>query len=137
MKRFDWRIVLISIGIFIVPPLAIPASGVLTEGITEYTYGFPFSWFSVYFSSRGGKAFLVQALSEPHSGIHISIISAVMNLLIIYIVLNAIVKVFGKNKPGKNTKNSPEPPPEKKGEPPTGPSDESDAQSKESSPPAD
>ncbi|MCI9575588.1 MAG: hypothetical protein HFJ84_02700 [Clostridiales bacterium] len=94
MKRFDWRIILISVAIFIIPPLAIPTRGVLTEGITTYVYGFPFSWFSIFFESRGGKAFLVQALSEPHSGISVSIVSAIMNLLIIYIVVNAVVKVF-------------------------------------------
>ncbi len=96
MKRFDWRILIVSVTIFLIPPLCIPARGVLTEDITSYVYGFPFSWFTVYFESRGGKAFLVQALMEQHEGISISIVSAILNLAIIYIVINAIITVFWK-----------------------------------------
>ncbi len=120
VKRFDWRIILISVAIFIIPPLAIPSRGVLTEGITSYVYGFPFSWFSIFFESRGGEAFLVQALLEPHSGISVNIISAIMNLLIIYIVVNAVIKVFvfkkrnhPEDKPPKDDSVSPDKPEEK------------------------
>lgn len=112
MKRFDWRIVLVSVAIFLIPPLCIPSRGVLTEEITSYVYGFPFSWFTVYFKSRGGKAFLVQTLFEENQGIAISILSAVLNLVIIYIAINAVVTVFWKKRHKLPPKHPPEPPAE-------------------------
>lgn len=146
MKQFDWRVFLASVAIFIIPPLAVPSRGVLAEGITSYVYGFPFSWFTVYFESRGGKAFLVQALSEPNHGVSVSILSAVLNLIIIYVVLHAIVTVFLKKRhsdsrhkhpaapdPQPESASAPAPEPESKPEPEkepvsVGQSDESDGQ---------
>lgn len=117
MKRFDWRIILLTVAIFIIPPLAIPSRGVLSEGITSYVYGFPFSWFTVYFQSRGGRVFLVQALSEPNHGVSVSILSAALNLVIIYAVLHAIVAVFLKKRRSEPPhKKPPEEPPEDSGQ---------------------
>lgn len=130
MKRIDWRIFLVSLAIFIIPPLAVPARGVLTDELTSYAYGFPFSWITVSFDSRGGKAFLVQVLFERHQGISVSILGAILNIVILYIAINAIVTVFWiKRRRDSKPKDPPAaPPPEERETVNAGQSNESNGQ---------
>ena len=95
VKRFDWRIILISVAIFTSLlschsfPVVLDTVGI--DLLCVWAFLFPgFLFFLILW--RGSV--LVQALLEPHSGISVNIISAIMNLLIIYIVVNAVIRVF-------------------------------------------
>ncbi len=96
MSWFDKRSAIIAPIVFLLPLFIYPVRGTSISNITTYTFGFPFAWFSVRFTARGGRLFLWQALAAPNQGIRIDIITAILNLIILYIIVQAILTVFIK-----------------------------------------
>ena len=98
MRWLDKRCVIATLILFVLPVFVYPVRGSIGHSITTYTYGFPFSWFSIHFTARGGRLFLWHALAVPNQGIEIDFITAILNLIILYIIVRAIINVFGKKK---------------------------------------
>ena len=106
MKWLSRRSLLITAILFLAPIFCYPVRGTLSNNITTYTYGFPFSWFSIHFTAHGGRVFFWQAIATPNQGIDIDFITAILNFIILYIIVRAIVNVFisrkkQKGKPAK------------------------------------
>ena len=142
MKRFNWKIGLVTVFFFVVPTLAIPHTGTMENDVLMFSYGFPFQWISVSFSARGGRAFLVQILSEPFQNLHFDFLTAVLNLIIIYAVLSSILHVFRPKwlrflRTNHTKKEDDPPPPVIPTLPTADKTDGPDEQSKECSPPAE
>ena len=106
MKWISGRSLLISAILFVAPIFCYPVRGTLSNNITTYTYGFPFSWFSVHFSARGGRAFFWQAITTQDGGIHIDFITAILNFIILYIVVRAVINVFTQKKKKRDDKKT-------------------------------
>lgn len=106
MKWLSRRSLLITAILFLAPIFCYPVRGTLSNNITTYTYGFPFSWFSIHFTAHGGRVFFWQAITTPNQGIDIDFITAILNFIILYIIVRAIVNVFisRKKKKGKSAK---------------------------------
>lgn len=98
MSWLDKRCLIVTSILFVLPIFVYPVRGSIGHSVTTYTYGFPFSWFSIHFTARGGRLFLWQALSVPNQGINIDFITAILNFIILYIIVRAIINVFGKKK---------------------------------------
>ena len=106
MKWINGRSFLISVVLFVAPIFCYPVRGTLSNNVTTYTYGFPFSWFSVHFTARGGRVFFWQAVTSQHQSIGIDFITAILNLIILYIVVQAVINVFiNRKKKKKGTEN--------------------------------
>lgn len=98
MKWLSRRSLLIAAILFVAPIFCYPVRGTLSNNITTYTYGFPFSWFSIHFTAHGGRVFFWQAISTPNQGFEIDFITAILNFIILYIVVRAIINVFSRKK---------------------------------------
>ena len=106
MKWLNGRSLLISAVLFIAPIFCYPVRGALSNNITTYTYGFPFSWISVHFSARGGRVFFWQAITSQDQGISIDFITAILNFIILYIVVRAVINVFSQKKKKRDDKKT-------------------------------
>ncbi|MDD5952776.1 MAG: hypothetical protein PUC32_03870 [Oscillospiraceae bacterium] len=106
MNWLSKRCIAISSVLFALPILVYPVRGSIGQNITTYTYGFPFPWFSVHFTARGGRLFLWQALSSPFQSFHIDFITAILNFIILYVAVRAIFIVFGQKKQAYHEKKS-------------------------------
>ena len=71
-----------------------PVSGTMTNGVTTYSYGFPSNWLSVRFDTQGGRLFGFELFGANIVGTNVSILTALLDLLVIYLVVTAFVKVF-------------------------------------------
>ena len=107
MRWISGRSLLISILLFVAPIFCYPVRGTLSNNITTYTYGFPFSWFSIHFTARGGRVFFWQAIASQHQGIEIDFITAILNFIILYIVVRAVINVFSQQKKKRDDKKTP------------------------------
>ena len=94
---FNWKTAIVSLVIFIVPIFFYPVSGTMTNGVTTYSYGFPSNWLSVQFDTQGGRLFGFELFGANIVGTNISILTALLDLLVIYLVVTAFVKVFWIN----------------------------------------
>lgn len=65
--------------------------------MTTYSYGFPSNWLSVRFDTQGGRLFGFELFGSDIVGTNISILTALLDLLVIYLVVTAFVKVFWIN----------------------------------------
>ena len=83
--------------IFVVPIFFYPVSGTMTNGVTTYSYGFPSNWLSVRFDTQGGRLFGFELFGAKIVGTNVSILTALLDLLVIYLVVTAFVKVFWIN----------------------------------------
>lgn len=97
MRFFNWKTAIVSLVIFIVPIFFYPVSGTMTNGVTTYSYGFPSNWLSVRFDTQGGRLFGFELFGANIVGTNISILTALLDLLVIYLVVTAFVKVFWIN----------------------------------------
>lgn len=97
MRFFNWKTAIVSLVIFIIPIFFYPVSGTMTNGVTIYSYGFPSNWLSVQFETQGGRLFGFELFGANIVGTNISILTALLDLLVIYLVLTAFVKVFWIN----------------------------------------
>lgn len=97
MRFFNWKTAIVSLVIFIVPIFFYPVSGTMTNGVTTYSYGFPSNWLSVQFDTQGGRLFGFELFGANIVGTNISILTALLDLLVIYLVVTAFVKVFWIN----------------------------------------
>lgn len=97
MRFFNWKTAIVSLIIFIVPIFFYPVSGTMTNGVTTYSYGFPSNWLSVRFDTQGGRLFGFELFGADIVGVDISYLTALLDLLVIYLVVTAFVKVFWIN----------------------------------------
>lgn len=97
MRYFHWKTAIVSVIIFVLPIFFYPVSGAMTDGVTTYSYGFPSKWLSLQFQNQGGRLFGFELFGAHIVGVDISILTALLDLLIIYFVLTAFVKVFWIN----------------------------------------
>ena len=97
MRFFNWKTAIASLVIFIVPIFFYPVSGTMTNGVTTQSYGFPSNWLSVQFDAQGGRLFGFELFGANIVGTNISILTALLDLLVIYLVVTAFVKVFWIN----------------------------------------
>ncbi len=97
MRYFHWKTVIVSILVFILPVFLYPVSGTMSNGVTTYSYGFPSPWLSLQFENRGGSLCGFEIFGSNIAGSNVSILTALLDLLIIYLVLAALVKVFWTN----------------------------------------
>ena len=95
MNWLNKRCLLIAAIFFVLPIFIYPVRGSIGHSITTYTYGFPFSWLSVHFTARGGRLFIWQALSSQPQGVQIDFITAILNFIILYVIIRALIIVFG------------------------------------------
>ncbi len=95
MRFFNWKTAIVSLVIFVVPIFFYPVSGTMTNGVTTYSYGFPSNWLSVRFDTQGGRLFGFELFGANIVGTNVSILTALLDLLVIYLVVTAFVKVFG------------------------------------------
>lgn len=98
MKWLNKQCLIIAAIIFVIPIFVYPVSGSIGHDITTYTFGFPFKWISIYFTAHGGRLFFIEALASDVQGIDFSIITAVLNFIILYICVRAIIVVFGQKR---------------------------------------
>ena len=98
MNWLNKRCLLIAAIFFVLPIFIYPVRGSIGHSITTYTYGFPFSWLSVHFTARGGRLFIWQALSSQPQGVQIDFITAILNFIILYVIIRALIIVFGRKK---------------------------------------
>ena len=96
MRFISKRCLLISAILFVVPIFVYPVSGSIGHDITTYTFGFPFKWISVHFTAHGGRLFFTEALASDPQSFDFAIITAILNFIILYIVVRAIIVVFGQ-----------------------------------------
>ena len=96
MKRLHIITAIIAILIFVVPIFVYPVRGTVEDGQTIFSYGFPFNWFSLYFESQSGRTFFTEALRMCGGHFHIDFITAILNLIILFIAVRAILVVFGR-----------------------------------------
>ena len=96
MKRLHILTAIIAILIFIVPIFVYPVRGTVENGQTIFSYGFPFKWFDLYFESESGRTFFTEALPMCGGHFHIDFITAILNLIILFIAVRAILVVFGR-----------------------------------------
>ena len=106
MKRLHSLTAIITILLFVVPIFVYPVRGGVEDGRAVFTYGFPFSWFSVYFDSQSGRTFFTEALRMSGGQIHIDFITAILNLIILFIAVRAILVVFGRQQQKRRQKAS-------------------------------
>ena len=97
MRFFNWKTAIVSLVIFVVPIFFYPVSGTMTNGVTTYSYGFPSNWLSVRFDTQGGRLFGFELFGANIVGTNVSILTALLDLLVIYLVVTAFVKVFWIN----------------------------------------
>ncbi len=97
MRFFNWKTAVVSLVIFIVPIFFYPVSGTMINGVTTYSYGFPSNWLSVQFENQGGRLFGFELFGAEIIGTNISVLTALVDLLVIYLVVTAFVKVFWVN----------------------------------------
>ena len=97
MRYFNWKTAIVSVVIFLLPVFFYPVSGSISNGVTTYSFGFPANWLTVWFDNRGGRLFGFELLISGVAGASFSILTAVLDLLIIYFVVTAFVKVFWIN----------------------------------------
>ena len=90
MKRLHILTAIITILLFVVPIFVYPVRGGVEDGRAVFTYGFPFSWFSVYFDSQSGRTFFTE----------------ILNLIILFIAVRAILVVFGRQQQKRRQKAS-------------------------------
>ena len=98
MNWLNKRCLLIAAIFFVLPIFIYPVRGSIGHSITTYTYGFPFSWLSVHFTARGGRLFIWQVLSSQPQGVQIDFITAILNFIILYVIIRALIIVFGRKK---------------------------------------
>lgn len=98
MRRINIRTALITVALFVVPLFLYPARGGIGSTTTVFTYGFPFSWFTVHFSAHGGRLILFQALAIQDQGVDVDIITAFLDLVILFFVIRAVWVVFGNQR---------------------------------------
>lgn len=98
MRWINKPALIIASFLFVLPVLVYPVRGIISNNVSTYTYGFPFAWFSVYYTAQTDRVFFWQALAEPNQGIHIDFITAILNFIILYIVMQAIIRVFWSKK---------------------------------------
>lgn len=106
MRWLDKRCVIVTAILFVLPVFIYPVRGSIGHSITTYTYGFPFSWISLHFTARGGRLFFWQAILSADQGFEIDFITAILNLIILYIIVRALINVFGKRKQKYQEKKS-------------------------------
>lgn len=97
MRFFNWKTAIVSLVIFTIPIFFYPVSGTMTNGVTTYSYGFPSNWLTVQFDTQGGRLFGFELFGSDIVGTNISILTALVDLLVIYLVVTAFVKVFWIN----------------------------------------
>lgn len=97
MRYFHWKTAIVSVLIFLLPVFLYPVSGTMSNGVTTYSYGFPSPWLSLQFENRGGNLCGFEVFGSDIAGSNVSILTALLDLLIIYLVLAALVKVFWTN----------------------------------------
>lgn len=97
MRFFNWKTAIVSLVIFVVPIFFYPVSGTMANGVTTYSYGFPSNWLSVRFDTQGGRLFGFELFGANIVGTNVSILTALLDLLVIYLVVTAFVKVFWIN----------------------------------------
>ena len=98
MNWLNKRCLLIAAIFFVLPIFIYPVRGSIGHSITTYTYGFPFSWLSVHFTARGGRLFIWQALSSQPQGVQIDFITAILNLIILFVIIGDFIFLFGLKK---------------------------------------
>ena len=98
MRFISKRCLIIAAILFVVPIFVYPVSGSIGHDITTYTFGFPFKWISVHFTAHGGRLFFTEALVSDPQGFDFAIITAILNFIILYIVVRAIIVVFGQKR---------------------------------------
>ena len=106
MNGLNKRCLIVASIVFVLPIFVYPVRGSIGHSITTYTYGFPFSWFSVHFTARGGRLFIWQALASQPQGFDVDIITAILNFIILYVIVRALIIVFGRKKEEYRKKQS-------------------------------
>ena len=97
MRHFHWKTAIVSILVFILPMFFYPVSGTMIDGVTTFSYGFPSKWLSLHFQNQGGRLFGFELFGANIISFNISFLTALLDLLIIYFVLTAFIKVFWTN----------------------------------------
>ncbi len=109
MRFVSKRCIVLAAIFFVVPIFVYPVSGSIGHDITTYTFGFPFKWISIQFTAHGGRLFFTEALVSDPQGFDFAIITAILNFIILYIIVRAIIVVFGhKRQQYKNKKSEKE-----------------------------
>lgn len=97
MRHFHWKTAIISVIIFTLPIFFYPVSGTMIDGVTTYSYGFPSKWLSLRYQNQGGRLFGFELFQAKNVNVDISFLTGILDLLIIYLILTAFVKVFWTN----------------------------------------
>lgn len=97
MRFFNWKTAIVSLVIFIVPIFFYPVSGTMTNGVTTYRTVSILTGYLYQFDTQGGRLFGFELFGANIVGTNISILTALLDLLVIYLVVTAFVKVFWIN----------------------------------------
>ena len=97
MRYFNWKTAIVSVVIFVLPMLFYPVMGTMANGITTYSYGFPSTWLTVQLETPGGRLFGFELFGADIVQTNVSVLTAVLDLLVIYFVVTAFVRVFWIN----------------------------------------
>lgn len=95
MRHLHIRTAILTILLFVLPTLCYPVRGGIGSAVTVFTYGFPFSWLNVHFSAHSGRIFLFQALCLQDQGVTVDLITAFLDLVILFVAIRAVLLVFG------------------------------------------
>lgn len=106
MRFVSKRCLILSAIFFVMPIFVYPVSGSIGHDITTYTYGFPFKWISIHFTAHGGRLFFTEALASEPQSFDFAIITAILNFIILYIVVRAVIVVFGQKREQYKKKKS-------------------------------
>ncbi len=97
-KRINIISGILAVLIFVIPFLFFPTRGGLDIDSTVYTYGFPFPWFYIFFEAHSGRLIFFQAVSSNFQSFDIKFLTAILDLIILFIAIRALITVFGRTR---------------------------------------
>lgn len=92
MKRIDNKTLALSLLIYFSLTIFIP-SQFISDGMGEYTYGFPFPYLTIYQKDSTSMWFWTNFFSG-NDGLSINPIGLIVNIIVLYLIMRFIMKKF-------------------------------------------